>query len=569
MLYLFDKKFPAKLILSKVSFCLQGLVPLSLLFFLVSCHQSPQQKMLEKDFEELDNVVANRNQYISNKERNVATLKREMLSYTTVSDKYVYSKRLYDEYMKFNPDSAAYYSRMSQKYALEGGMHQEYLQAKIDALLLTILSGDYYKAKIKIDEMGPIDQLPLLVRPKMAIVYLEFYMRLRQISANEIDSRFGMTKNECWKSFGKYLDPHDWMYDYYENCILQCNNRRRLLVDFSKTQEPSVQAAMLAFSIATTYQMEHNDAMYCHWLIRSSINDVASANREVQSLVTLIMSPFVDKNSSRAFNYLMACTDNAHYYKDYGRSLAVLNAHQAITKSVFTSLNDRNKLLIGIIVLLSLSAVIITVQLYVIISRRRNLVRAFHKMEGMNHQLQTVINRKNVVERQLKQNNIRLKDEIDYRNSNFLNVYKLVSEYISDVKNFRKSIFNLVTAGKIDKVRKELASDNAEDKYLRQFYIQFDKAFLSSHPDFLERFNALLKPDCQVKLTEEGELTPELRIYALVSIGITDSISIAQFLHYSPQTIYNYRLKMRLRAVVEKKEFAEYVTHLYEKKPQP
>ena len=187
----------------------------------------------------------------------------------------------------------------------------------------------------------------------------------------------------------------------------------------------------------------------------------------------------------------------------------------------------------------------------------------------MNHQLKTDINRKNVVERQLKQNNIRLKDEIDYLNSNFLNVYKLVSEYISDVKNFRKSIFNLVTAGKIDKVRKELASDNAEDKYLRQFYIQFDKAFLSSHPDFLERFNALLKPDCQVKLTEEGELTPELRIYALVSIGITDSISIAQFLHYSPQTIYNYRLKMRHRAVGDKKEFAEYVTHLYEKKPQP
>ena len=546
---------------------LPGLIFLLLsTFTVISCRKPKQDVCLEKDFRQLDSAVANRSQVINNKERNIDNLKREMLSCTTASDKYTYSKRLYDEYMKFNPDSAAHYSRMSQKYALEGGMRPEYLQAKIDALLLTIFSGDYYKAKMKIDEMGPIDSLPKFARPKLAMAYLEFYMRRQRISTGKTDDNFNMTRNECWKAFGKYLDTRNWVYDYYKNCILKCNNRNHLLKDFSKVQEPSILAAMLAYTIAVTYQREGKEDMYCHWMIRSAINDVVSVNRESQSLITLIGTPFVNKNSSRAFNYLMVCTDNAYYYKDYGRSLAILNAHQAITKSAVNSLKHKNTLLMWIVFLLSLSAVVITVLLYVIISRRRHLAMALSRMEDMNQQLHTVVNQKNDIERQLKQNNVQLKQEIDYRNSNFIDVYKLVSEYISDVKNFRKSIFNLITAGKVEKVRKELASDNAEETYLHQFYVQFDKAFLSSHPDFLECFNALLKPDSQQSLTEDGGLTPELRIYALISIGITDSISIAQFLHYSPQTIYNYRLKMRLRAVVGKKEFADSIVRLYEKK---
>ena len=107
----------------------------------------------------------------------------------------------------------------------------------------------------------------------------------------------------------------------------------------------------------------------------------------------------------------------------------------------------------------------------------------------------------------------------------------------------------MITTGKIDKALKELNLTSGEtDKYINNFYMDFDKAFLSSHHDFLERFNTLLKSEHQYSLTQDGNLPPELRIYALVSIGITDSVSIAKFLHYSPQTIYNYRSAVKNRA---------------------
>lgn len=134
---------------------------------------------------------------------------------------------------------------------------------------------------------------------------------------------------------------------------------------------------------------------------------------------------------------------------------------------------------------------------------------------------------------------------------------------VSAMKDFKREIYNLITAGKYDRARKSLTSNELTDEYLKTFYAQFDRAFLLAHPDFLDRFNALLKPDKQIWPAEPGRLTPELRIYALVSMGISDSIRIAEFLQYSPQTIYNYRLRVRHSACISEKEFAPTVERFY------
>ena len=138
-----------------------------------------------------------------------------------------------------------------------------------------------------------------------------------------------------------------------------------------------------------------------------------------------------------------------------------------------------------------------------------------------------------------------------------------MTKYIADVQAFKKSLFNLITSGKIDKARKELKLQTVAESYRQNFFEHFDKAFLSSHPDFVERFNKLLRPECAIVPPASDRLTPELRIYALVSMGVTDSVSIADFLHYSPQTIYNYRLRVRHCACIPEKDFADTVARMY------
>lgn len=97
---------------------------------------------------------------------------------------------------------------------------------------------------------------------------------------------------------------------------------------------------------------------------------------------------------------------------------------------------------------------------------------------------------------------------------------------------------------------------------LREFYHNFDMIFLHLYPDFINEFNALLQPETRFELKNDEMLNTQLRIYALVRLGINDSVKIAEFLHCSPQTVYNYRLKIRNSAVIPKEEFALTVSRL-------
>lgn len=198
-----------------------------------------------------------------------------------------------------------------------------------------------------------------------------------------------------------------------------------------------------------------------------------------------------------------------------------------------------------------------------IISKRKRQNVTLAKLEDVNSTLHKLIDKENDMRQKLKENNERLQEELKYRNNNFINAYLLVSRYIADVRKFNTSVFNMIITGKAENAKKMLSSTVNTDEYLQNFYKQFDKAYLSTHPDFLEQFNKLMKPDKQMTMPSSDTLTPELRIYALVSLGITDSVSIADFLHYSTQTIYNYRLKIRHNSCIPEKDFADAVAKMY------
>ena len=97
---------------------------------------------------------------------------------------------------------------------------------------------------------------------------------------------------------------------------------------------------------------------------------------------------------------------------------------------------------------------------------------------------------------------------------------------------------------------------------VKELYANFDKIFLELYPDFLDDFNSLLRPEERIELRKPGKLTTELRIYALVRLGLNDSVKIAEFLHCSPQTVYNTRQRTRNKSAIPRDEFAERVRSL-------
>ena len=133
-------------------------------------------------------------------------------------------------------------------------------------------------------------------------------------------------------------------------------------------------------------------------------------------------------------------------------------------------------------------------------------------------------------------------------------LFNLCSQYISESENKRTMILGRIKMGKVKELQEQLSSSTMTQD-LNRLFDNFDAIFLELFPDFIERFNELLRPDEQIEVKGKHLLTPELRIYALVRLGITDSTKIASFLHYSPQTVYNYRMKVRNRSDLPKDQF--------------
>lgn len=183
------------------------------------------------------------------------------------------------------------------------------------------------------------------------------------------------------------------------------------------------------------------------------------------------------------------------------------------------------------------------------------LSAAHEQLAHVNSELQSVNVQLTSTNNQLLESNYVKEEYIGY-------VFSICSSYISKFEEFRKNVSRKMKTGQFDEVKQMTAGSTIVQSELKEFYHSFDALFLHVYPDFVDDFNALLRPEEQIVLKEGELLNTELRIYALVRLGINDSVKIADFLHCSPQTVYNNRLRTRNKAAIPKESFAEVVRSL-------
>ena len=163
----------------------------------------------------------------------------------------------------------------------------------------------------------------------------------------------------------------------------------------------------------------------------------------------------------------------------------------------------------------------------------------------------------------LKDSNKALKDsndEFEYTNAkreSMANAFiMLCYQYIERLKNQRKLVIRKIKTNQQNELLSTLSSSRQSAEESQNFFSQFDKIFLSLYPSFVKELNTLLLPEAQIQLKEDNELTPTLRVAALIRLGVTESAMIAGILSYSPQTIYNYRSTLK-NSAIDKEHFEE------------
>lgn len=220
-----------------------------------------------------------------------------------------------------------------------------------------------------------------------------------------------------------------------------------------------------------------------------------------------------------------------------------------------TKLETANSRLSWTVVIISLLAVLLLLLLVYVSKKRKELAIARDELSKSNDQLSEANCQLSALNNELKQSNLELHDSNRVKDEYITKFFSVCSCYIDKLENYRIKVNRKVKAKQYNDLLKFTNSDQMKEDELKELFNNFDEVFLGLFPTFVDDFNALLREEERIDNPEPGKLTTDLRIFALIRLGIDESSRIAEFLRYSPNSIYNYRARIKNKAAGDRDDF--------------
>ena len=540
---------------------------------------------LEEIFFKLDYMILQREDYRLKKEERIKMLRNRMDMRASLEERFHINKVLYDEYYVYNADSAMLYVTDNLRIAsLLKRKDWEYTW-RINKSFLLSATGLLKEAE---DEMQsiPVHELSDIAKVDNYSQMQYLFSHFGQYTGSESEAvqRSYLDKELLYRdSVYMVARPDHPLYLWYKGCKLQydgVDSMRMVIPELQKAIHFSAldnrYDAMNAYILGSIYRDLDDMENYMKYLAFSSMADIVSCNKDIASLEELGMYLFSLGDIDRAYAYTNYCLQNALFYKNRVRIMGISSTIDQINAVYQEQMRQQGKRVQSYLFAVSILSAILLLAILYIYQKLRQLAMSRSKLHEMNEELNRHVDNLSEAQRQLKEANdklqtlnVKLKDvNTQLRESNYVKeeyigyVFSICSSYISKLDEYRKNINRKLKANQVDEVKVMTGRSTMAQSELKEFYGNFDAIFLHVYPDFVKDFNELLKPEEQIQLKEGELLNTELRIYALVRLGINDSVKIAEFLHCSPQTVYNNRLKVRNKAIVPKEKFAETVRSL-------
>lgn len=512
---------------------------------------TPQTK--DSLFNVLDEVIKQKNKYASQKLEHINHLKDQEALAESDEARFHYLGELFEEYKNFQMDSALVIADKRVDMANKIGSAELLFFSEMDFVNIMIVTGMYKEA---LDMLNKQDRSKFTNNEQYASLY-HLYHSLY----------IAMTDYAFFQKEKEYYREQEYKYKDSILSILPVDNVGHKLVMISKLNiekkyDESYQLAqqtyceniknyhligMLCHNIADIYVGQNNNEYAEYFLILSSINDLRSGIREYLSLPELAIRVYNDGNVDRAYKYMKCSLEDAILCQARLRTLQMSKTIPIINSAYDAKVKQEHQRLIIVIIITIISIIGLIISIIYIYKKLKELAVARKKLRIFNEELKQVNENLKVLNIELSESNYIKEEYIGY-------VFSICSLYLDKIDNLRKKINRKIKGGQIDELLKQTNSTSFMHDELKDFYKTFDSIFLNLYPNFISDFNSLLQDGKQI-IPKDGELlTPEMRIYAIIRLGINDSIKIASFLHYSPQTIYNYRLKVRNKSKMPKED---------------
>ena len=530
---------------------------------------SLQAQTLEELCQQIDRDITHRTTYEEKREDRIKALKQLLDSSANDGDaRYHILSQLVEEYQSYQSDSAMTYLELCCATAQE--IHRTDLQADgLIRMAFQCSTSGYYNEALTYLHRVPVDELSRDLRARYYFARNHVYKDMAYYSSRpDLQAEYAAQADACRDSVYVYADPKSDQYLQLRELQLYAEGRLDEAMTVNDQRMEQVQPDSHPFAIVAYYRSllclanGHRDEAL-RWLALSARNDVENAVLDQASLWTLAAElSHDDSQLERAYDYVSYSWDAANRFGTKVRSSQISPILRVIEENYQRQISASNVKMRVYIVALALLVLLFLFLLYSLTRQHRKLASAQADLQQANSSLDERNRQLSDTNRQLSVLNAKLNESNLVKEEYIGRFLGQCFAYINRHETFRKRVNKMVKNRQLDELLQLTKSAEYGEKELDELYASFDEAFLRLFPNFIEDFNSLLKPEEVITLTEDHRMPTSLRIFALIRLGIDDSSRIAEFLHYSVNTIYNYRARVKNAAIGDRDDFERNVKEL-------
>ena len=501
----------------------------------------------------LDQAIKERPIYMEQKELKLVELKRQLHRQIPDEERFAILGTLLDEYRSFNTDSALHMAEEREQIAIRLG-NREYIDNarmnKADVLGMTGM----YKEVMDLMRNIHIDRLPVDIHPYYYHIYRTVYGLMADYAVTAYEKKLYTELTDKYRDSLLLVNKdnlliHTLIQSDQYNVRNEYDKAIRLLTDYLALQKDyEHDVAICAYTLSESYRLKGDKEKEKEYLIVSAMADMKTAVREYISLRKLAVLLYQEGDIERAYSYVKICMEDAAACNARLRKLEILEIFPIINDAYQQKTEKQQEQMKWALVSISLLSLFLLLAIFYVYKQMKKVAAARREVIDANKRLKELNDELHLSNAQLKEANHSIAEN-SYLKEEYIGRYMdQCSVYLEKMDNYRRSLGKIAATGNVEELYKNIKSSKFIEGELKEFYTNFDNSFLQLFPTFVEDFNALLADDEQISLKAGERMNTELRIFALIRLGITDSVKIAQFLRYSVTTIYNYRTKVRNKA---------------------
>lgn len=515
----------------------------------------------------LDQTIEHRQFFIDARQQEIEVLKSHLKGATAPIERLALYSGLYNRYGSLNNDSAFVYAERAYALAKEVGLEIDQQRTSIDLAYCYCLSGLYdegYRLMPSRQEVLPEVLLNYYIAQCSFLQWQSEFTTIPKLKAERL------RQSKCYHDSILLTDSNP-LHQLQERVQIEGMMSRQEALSKLEHTIDSLPASedyirYMALMVGTIYEeLQQPDSAIVYYTI-SAISDMQHGILEHASLQRVAALLFEKGSVERAYRYMDCCLKDAH---QSGARLRALELQENLDV-IMATYNDRllqkqHSLRLVLIVTVALLVIVVIISFWLNRLRKnlkrssRQLMATHEDLKQSHQQLEEAMNEVKNINGQLEQTNFSLQESNRIKDSFVTQYMKQCREGISQLQGYQQKLQRLVMTHSTELLEETIRNTEGLESDMETFYNNFDETFLSLYPDFVQQLNQHLRPEERYALTPH--LPTELRVFALMRLGVTDLDEIAEFLRCAPKTVLNYRSRLRQKAQIDKDELDRWIMH--------